>query len=91
MLFIAHIILGKRLPEKQEWKQLIIYGLLNISIYLGLYVTAMQNVSAGLGSLSVGANPVLISIMAAIWFKKPVKMITIISLLLCTSGIIIAT
>jgi len=90
MIFIAHGILGKRLPEKQEWKQLVIYGLLNISIYLGLYVTAMQNVSAGLGSLSVGSSPVFISIMAAIWFKKPVKMVTIISLLLCITGIIIA-
>ncbi|KAA9038120.1 EamA family transporter [Ginsengibacter hankyongi] len=90
MLFIAHVILGKRLPQKQEWKQLVIYGLLNISIYLGLYVTAMQNVSAGLGSLSVGTSPVLISIMAAIWFRQPIKMVTIISLLLCTAGIIIA-
>jgi probable blue pigment (indigoidine) exporter len=90
MLFIAHVILGKRLPNMQQWKQLVIYGLLNISIYLGLYVTAMQHVSAGLGSLSVGTNPVMISIMAAIWFKQPIKMVTIISLLLCSAGIIIA-
>ncbi len=90
MLFITHVILKKRLPHKKEWKQLVIYGLLNITIYLGLYVTAMQNVSAGLGSLSVGTNPVMISIMAAIWFRQPIKMVTVISLLLCSAGIIIA-
>ena len=90
MLFITHVILKKRLPYKQEWKQLVVYGLLNISIYLGLYVTAMQNVSAGLGSLSVGTNPVMISIMAAIWFRQPIKMVTVISLILCSAGIIIA-
>lgn len=90
MLFITHVVLKKRLPQKQEWKQLLFYGLLNISIYLGLYVTAMQNVSAGLGSLSVGTNPVMISLMAAIWFRQPIKISTITSLLLCSAGIIIA-
>jgi probable blue pigment (indigoidine) exporter len=90
MIFITHALLKKRLPKKHEWKQLIIYALLNITIYLGLYVFAMQNVSAGLGSLSVGKSPVLISIMAAIWFRLPIKRVIIFSLLLCTAGIIIA-
>lgn len=90
MLFISHIVFKKRLPQKNEWKQLIIYGVLNISIYLGLYVVAMQNVSAGLGSLSIGTNPVMISIITALWLKKPITTNTIISLLLCTAGIIIA-
>lgn len=90
MLFIAHFILKKRLPKQDEWKQIAFYGLLNISIYLGLYVIAMMNVSAGLGTLSVGTNPVFISIIAAIWMGKPVKRVTIISLLLCAAGIVIA-
>jgi probable blue pigment (indigoidine) exporter len=90
MLFISHVLMRKRLPARHEWKQLAIYGLLNISIYLGLYVIAMQNVSAGLGSLSVAIGPVLISIMAAIWLKHPVRRVTILSLLLCTVGIIVA-
>lgn len=90
MLFVTHVVLKKRLPQRTEWKQLAIYGVLNISIYLGLYVIAMQNVSAGLGSLSVGTNPVMISIITSIWLKQAVKLKTIISLLLCTTGIVIA-
>jgi probable blue pigment (indigoidine) exporter len=90
MLCIAHLLLRKRLPQRKEWAQLAIYGLLNISIYLGLYVIAMQNVSAGLGSLSVGTNPVLISIITALWLKQPIKQNTITSLILCTGGIVIA-
>ena len=90
MLFIAHVLMNKRMPQRNEWKQLCVYGLLNISIYLGMYVIAMQNVSAGLGSLSVGTNPVLISIMSAIWFRQPVKTVTIFSLILCSAGIVIA-
>lgn len=90
MVFIAHVVLKVRLPQQQEWKQLAVYGLLNISIYLGLYVIAMQYVSAGLGSLSVGTGPVLISIIAAFWLGQPIKRVTILSLLLCTVGIIVA-
>jgi drug/metabolite transporter (DMT)-like permease len=90
MLFIAHVILKKSLPVKQQWKQIAVYGLLNISIYLGLYVIAMMNVSAGLGTLSVGTNPVFISIIAAVWMRQPVKRSTISSLLLCAAGIVTA-
>jgi probable blue pigment (indigoidine) exporter len=90
MLFIAHVILKKQLPQKQQWKQIAVYGVLNISIYLGLYIIGMIYVSAGLGTLSVGTNPVLISIIAAIWLQQPVKKATVISLLLCTAGIVVA-
>ena len=90
MLFISHVILKERLPQQQEWKQIAVYGVLNISIYLGLYVIAMMNVSAGLGTLSVGTNPVLISIITAIWLRQRVTRATIISLILCTAGILVA-
>ena len=59
MLFIAHLIFRHRLPVKGEWKQLLIYGLLNISIYLGLYVVAMQEVTAGIGALAVALTTVI--------------------------------
>jgi probable blue pigment (indigoidine) exporter len=90
MLFISHIVLKERLPAGNEWKQIAVYGILNVSIYLGLYVIAMLYVSAGLGSLSTGTNPVIISIIAAVWLGQPLKRVTIISLLLCTAGIVIA-
>ncbi|HNP22208.1 MAG TPA: DMT family transporter [Panacibacter sp.] len=90
MLLVSHVVFKNRLPQKNEWKQLAIYGLLNISIYLGLYVIAMQRMAAGLGSLSIGTNPVFISLLSAIWLKKPIKPVTILSLILCAAGIVIA-
>lgn len=90
MLFTAHILLRKRMPAQKEWKHIIIYGLLNISIYLGLYVIAMQKVSAGLGTLSVGINPVFISFIAAIVFRQRIALAGFISLLLCCTGVFIA-
>ncbi|MDF2191115.1 EamA family transporter [Paraflavitalea sp. CAU 1676] len=90
MLLIAHVIMGKRLPRGKEWKQLCIYGLLNISLYLGIYIVAMQEVSPGLGSLAIATNPVFISLMSTILFGQRLKPATLISLLLCSAGVTLA-
>lgn len=90
MLVFAHVIKKYRLPEKREWRQIMLYGLLNISIYLGLYIIAMQKISAGLGTLSVALNPVFISLMASVIFKKPVGINNIISLFVCLAGVFVA-
>ena len=90
MLLIAHVIMGKRLPRGKEWKQLCLYGLLNISLYLGIYIVAMQEVSPGLGSLAIATNPVFISLMSTILFGQRLKPATLISLLLCSAGVTLA-
>jgi probable blue pigment (indigoidine) exporter len=91
MLFIAHIILGQRLPTKSEWKQLVVYGLLNISIYLGLYVVAMKDITAGIGALGVGTNPVFISFLGIFFLKKKLHYTIIFSLIVCTLGVVCAS
>ena len=90
MLFISHILMAKRLPQKKEWIQISIYGLFNITFYLGLYVVAMQKVSAGLGSLAVATNPVFIVLISAIWLSHKIKIKNIISLFLCFIGVFLA-
>jgi len=90
MLLIAHGLIRKRLPQKNEWKQLAIYGLLNIALYLGLYVLAMQRVSAGLGSLAIATNPVIINLMATFIFRQRIRWVTITSLVLCMGGVLLA-
>lgn len=90
MLVIAHIILQNRLPKVGEWRQLAIYGLLNISLYLGLYVVAMRHVSAGLGALAIATNPVLINLISAVFFRERIKLYTILSLVLCSAGVVLA-
>lgn len=89
MLIMSHIFRPNRMPRGREWKQLAIYGLLNISIYLGLYVLAMQNVSAGIGSLAVAVNPVLISLMSAAWFGVRIRGYNVLSMSLCLAGILL--
>ncbi len=91
MLFVAHFILRRRLPLKKEWKQLAIYGILNISIYLGLYVVAMQNITAGIGALAVASNPVFISFLSVFFLKKKLHYSIIISIIVCTVGVVCAS
>lgn len=92
MILISHLLLQKPLPQGTKiWKQLFIYGCLNVGLYLGLYVLGMQEVSAGLGTLFVATNPVLITLMGTIWYKKGVNRITWISLALCLVGLAVVS
>lgn len=79
-----------RIPAKKEWIQLSIYGLFNISFYLGLYVIAMQHVSAGLGSLAIATNPVFIALISAVWFSHKIKFKNILNLIICFAGVLLA-
>jgi drug/metabolite transporter (DMT)-like permease len=91
MLFVAHFILRQRLPAGKEWKQLMVYGFLNISVYLGLYVIAMQNITAGIGALAVASNPVFISFLSVFFLKKRLHFAIIISIIVCTVGVVCAS
>ncbi|MBS1747051.1 MAG: EamA family transporter [Bacteroidetes bacterium] len=91
MLFVSHIILKQRLPVKKEWKQLAVYGILNISIYLGLYVIAMQKITAGIGALAVAANPVIIGFLSVIFLKHKLSLSIIISIIVCIIGVVCAS
>jgi probable blue pigment (indigoidine) exporter len=90
MLLIAHLVQQQRLPAGKEWKQIAIYGLLNITIYLGCYVIAMQTVTAGIGALATATNPVFISFLSVFILKKPLKGSVIISIIVCTAGVVCA-
>lgn len=91
ILIMAYSFQKNRLPHKQEWQQLLIYGLLNVTIYLGLFVLAIKQVSAGIGSMSTATNPLMISVLSAIWLRRPVKKLEFIGLFLGILGVGIAT
>ena len=91
MIFFAQILRKKRLPSGREWKQITIYGLLNITIYLGCYVISMQEVTAGIGSLSIATNPVFISFLSIIFLRKKLTTNIFFALLLGSAGVLIAS
>jgi drug/metabolite transporter (DMT)-like permease len=90
MLVIGHGVLRQRLPRGREWRQIAIYGLLANSIYLGLYVFAMRQVSAGLGALAIATNPLFINLLAVIFLRQRLRLSTAACLLLCMVGVVVA-
>jgi len=91
MLIFAHLFRRQKLPHGIEWKQIAIYGLLNITIYLGCYVIAMQHVTAGVGALAIATNPLFISFSSVFFLKKKLKFKIIVALLLGTLGVLVAS
>jgi probable blue pigment (indigoidine) exporter len=90
MIIVAQGVLRKRLPRGKEWKQLALYGLLNNSVYLGLFVLAMQQVSPGLGTLGVATSPVFINLLTTVFLGKRLKAVTVTALVLCMVGVVVA-
>ncbi|GLU54270.1 DMT family transporter [Dyadobacter frigoris] len=63
-----------RLPGRNEFRQLALFGFMNTTLYLGLYVCAMKYAAAGIGSLAVSTNPLIIVLLSAWWLhRKPAK------------------
>jgi len=89
MILITHVFMRNPLPKKHQWKQLAVYGLLNIALYLGLFIVAIQEVSAGLGTLAVGINPILIAILAARLNKENIPLFRLTALAMGFTGVAI--
>jgi drug/metabolite transporter (DMT)-like permease len=73
MLVYSYFLQKDRLPQGKEWKNLTIFGLLNVTLYLSFFVLGINEVAAGIGSLSTATNPLFISILSAVWMSRKVK------------------
>ncbi|GAA0538659.1 DMT family transporter [Chitinophaga japonensis] len=82
---------GYALPKGVEWRHLLIFALLNTTIYLGCFVLAMREVSAGIGSLSTATTPLFIMLISAIWLKRTLRWYEITGVILGLAGVALAT
>ncbi len=92
-VLIAYAIFSKqyRKPTGDEWKHLAFFGFLNTTLYLGLYVYAMKYTAAGIGSLAVSTNPLLIVLISGWLIGRKASRKEWISIILGILGIYIAT
>ena len=91
LLVLVHGIQKNALPKREDWKDLFVYGLLNNTIYMSLFIYGLKNASAGISTLSLALNPLIISILSSFWFKKEIKNTIWIGLFLGITGVAIAT
>ena len=67
-----------------------LFGLLNTTLYLGLFVIALNEVTPGITTLAVALNPLLISVLSAVWTKRRVLTREWIGILIGIAGVFIA-
>jgi len=80
----------ERFPNGAEWKHLSIFGALNTTLYLGLFVLALSEVTPGITTLAVALNPLFIGILSAVWAKRSVLMREWIGIAIGIAGVLIA-
>ena len=80
-----------RLPQKKEWLQLMVFGILNTTVYLGIFIVALEEVTAGITSIALALNPLMIGAMTAVWLKRPVQRIEWLSILIGIGGVVVAS
>lgn len=78
-------------PEKKEWPQLVIFGLFNTALYLGIFIIALREVAAGITALALALNPLLISLLSSLWLRRPVSVREWLSIALGMVGVAVAT
>ncbi|AQG80174.1 DMT family transporter [Spirosoma montaniterrae] len=78
-------------PTRIEFWRLTVFALLNTTIYLGAFVLALREVSAGIGSLSTATNPLFIALLSALWLRRVPRPNEIGGLLLGLAGVGVAT
>ena len=98
MLFVAYVTQqldkdqpGLTWPSRLEFKRIAIFALLNTTIYLGAFVLALKQVSAGIGSLSTATNPLFITLLSAVWLRRVPRRTELGGLGLGLIGVCVAT
>jgi len=91
LLGMAMLVQGNRLPRGKEWLQITIFGIFNTALYLGIFILALREVAAGITSLAIALNPLIISLLSAFWLGRKVKLREWLSILLGMSGVALAT
>ncbi len=82
---------GHAWPTRTEFKRITLFALLNTTIYLGAFVLALKDVSAGIGSLSTATNPLFITLLSALWLRRMPRRTELSGLLLGLTGVCMAT
>jgi drug/metabolite transporter (DMT)-like permease len=70
MLGLVALRKGEEQPGWRDLACLVVIGIANNALYLGLGYVGLRTVSAGLGTLVVSANPVLTAVLAAIFLGE---------------------
>ncbi|MBN8576774.1 MAG: EamA family transporter [Cytophagales bacterium] len=90
LLGYAHVLKKYRVPAGKEWLQLSVFGAFNTALYLGIFIVALQFITAGITALAIALNPLFISLLSSVLNKRRVKWLEWGSIVLGLGGVILA-
>jgi len=79
------------MPSGEEWKHLTVFGAFNTALYLGIFIIALQYITAGVTALAIALNPLFISLMSSFWAKRKIAFTEWISIGLGIAGVFVAS
>ncbi len=79
------------LPTGIEWWQVTVFGAFNTALYLGIFIIALKNVAAGITTMAIALNPLLIGILSSQTMKRKVLWREWLSIFIGMLGVAIAT
>lgn len=91
LLLFSHAIMRYTLPAGMEWWQVTVFGAFNTALYLGIFIIALKNVAAGITTMAIALNPLLIGILSAQTMKRKVLWREWLSILIGMIGVAVAT
>lgn len=91
LLAWSWFIQKERLPRGHEWKEVGIFGAFNTTIYLGVFIIALEDVTAGVTSIALAINPLLMGVMTALSRRIRVPAIQWISIAIGIVGVVIVS
>ena len=90
MLLFAYFSAKNALPHPKDRMPILVLGLLNITFYSAFFVLAIEQVAASIGSLSLVLNSLFITLLSALYAKKPVQKQHLAGLTLGILGVLVA-
>lgn len=91
LLVFSHLIMRYALPTGIEWWQVTVFGAFNTALYLGIFIIALKNVAAGITTMAIALNPLLIGILSSQTMKRKVLWREWLSIFIGMLGVAIAT
>lgn len=91
MVAYTHLVSKDRLPAGREWKNLGIFGLFNTALYLGIFISALQYLTAGITALAIALNPLIMSILSSRVLRRKVRPAEWAGIFIGLVGVAIAT
>lgn len=91
MLAYSALVQRDRLPRGKEWRQLTLFGVFNTTLYLGVFIVALEQVTAGVTSIALALNPLMIGALTALWLRTRVSIMQWISIAIGIAGVAIVS